>query len=424
MIRNELKILAPIFLIAVLFSGCKKEELCPCGTGSDGSTDWQNIDPFDTNQLIDIEITIHPADWDDIRHQVRDEGSAYGPNCDQPPSNPFTYAKACITINGVSIPNTIGIRKKGWFSSTETEKPSLKVKFDKYDDNVKVGGYSQFTLNNSISDPSLIRQPLAFQVFEAAGIPTPKCNFAHVKVNGKDLGIYVLVESIDEKFLQDRYNTSEGDFFEGTESDFRNVDGWIGRFGRQTNDNIAGYGRIPNLTTALEATDGNLVNELDPLIDLDQFYTYWATEVLVGHADGYAASAANFFIYDNPATGKFEFIPWDLDYTFDSEIDSPNGLRSAYANAQLVRRLYLLPETRTEYLVRLDFLLNNVWIESSLNATIDSMEVVLGSHLTPSNESEILKVREYVDNLSSRITPDLTTGTVITPEVLQSPCGN
>ena len=418
----SLKITLITISILLLFS-CKKDELCPCGSGPTDNLDWQNIKLFDNNNLIEIELTLDPADWDEIRHQVRNERLAYGRKCDQPPSNPFTYAKACITINGVSISNTIGLRKKGWFSSTEIDKPSLKVKLDKYVNNIKIGNYSQFTLNNGTSDPSLIRQCLAFQVFEAADIPTPKCKFAHVKVNGKDLGIYTLIQTIDEQFLQDQFNTDDGDFFEGTEADFRYEHGWIGRFGRQTNEGISGYGRIPKLASALEASDENLINELDPLIDLDRFFTFWGTEVLVGHVDGYAASAANFFIYDDPLTGNFRFVPWDLDYTFNREIDSENGVRSVYANAQLVKRLYLFPKTRTQYLSRLDFLLNNVWEENNLNASIDNMEDILGKYLTSTNKSEILKVREYVNTLRSRITRELTNSSELTPVQLKSPCG-
>lgn len=378
--------------------------------------------PFDKNRLLEVELTLNASDWDTIRQEVREEGTAYGPNCDQPPSNPFTYVSADITIDGVLIPN-IGLRKKGWFTSQETNKPSLKVKFDKYVNDVKFEGYKRLTLNNCIFDKSLIRQCLAFGVFEAAGIPAPKCNFAHVKVNGDDLGIYVNVESVKKKFLRRYFDDDEGDFFEGTESDFRNSDGWIGRFARQTNDDLPGYGRIPDLATALEAADADLVKSLNPLIDFDQFFTFWAAEVLVGHVDGYAGSSANFYIYDDPETGRFQFIPWDLDYTFSREYDSYMDARSVWANSQLTRRLYLLPETRAQYFDRLNSLLNSVWSEANLNAAIDRMEAVLASHLTPENQSEILKVRDYVNTLRGRVEAEINSGIFINPELLPSPCG-
>lgn len=421
-ITDELKVAAGIF--ALLLSGCSKDQSCAYSHSESTNSDWatiQNI--FDPDRLLEVELTLSCRDWDEIRHQVRNEGSAYGSNCDQPPSNPFKYVPADISIDGVRIPN-VGLRKKGWYSSTETGKPSLKVRFDKYVDGIKVDGYEQLTLNNCMADPSLIRQCLAFGVLEAAGLPVPKYNFAHVRVNGKDLGIYAHIEGAKEKFLQRHFSDVQGDFFEGTECDFRFGNGWIQRFSRQTNENVPGYGRIPALATALESTDQDLLNALDPLVDLDRFMTFWAAEVLVGHADGYAASAANFYIYDDPTTGKFQFIPWDVDYTFDSEIDAASGVRSVYANAQLAKRLYLLPATRAQYLARLDSLLNTVWIESQLIASIDSMESLLDLHLTPANRSEIAKVRQYVLSLRARIVPELTSGAVQTPDVLQSPCGS
>lgn len=379
--------------------------------------------PFDKNRLLEVELTLNSADWNKIRQEVRNEQGAYGPNCDQSPSNPFTYVSADITIDGTLIPN-VGLRKKGWVTSGEKNKPSLKVKFDKYVDGVKFEGYKRLTLNNCIFDKSLIRQCLAFGVFEAAGIPTPKCNFAHVRVNGKDLGIYANVENVKKKFLRRYFDDDEGDFFEGTESDFRNGGGWVGRFSRQTNDKVAGYGRIPDIVNALEATDGDLIEMLNPLIELNQFLTFWATEVLVGHVDGYAGSSANFYIYDDPKTAKFQFIPWDLDYTFSTEYDNYMEARSVWANAQLVKRLYLLPEIRAQYFARLNYLLDSVWSEDHLNASIDGMEAVLGNHLTPDNRSEILKIREYINTLRSKVTAEITSGRLITPELLEAPCGN
>ena len=42
-------------------------------------------------------------------------------------------------------------------------------------------------------------------MFEKAGLPAPRCNFARVSMNGEDLGIYVHVEPVKKAFLRDNF---------------------------------------------------------------------------------------------------------------------------------------------------------------------------------------------------------------------------
>jgi len=111
--------------------------------------------------------------------------------------------------------------------------PALKVKLDKYVAGQEVAGYADLILNNSVQDPTYLRQCLGYALFEAAGIPSPRCGFAHVRVNGEDLGVYVLVESVDKAFLRRRGADTTGNMYEGVFSDFR--EGWLGTFEAETN---------------------------------------------------------------------------------------------------------------------------------------------------------------------------------------------
>ena len=117
--------------------------------------------------------------------------------------------------------SNVGVRKKGFIGSQSDTKPSLKLRFDKYVDDQSLGGViNRMTLNNSIQDPSMINTCLTYQIFAAAGSPSPRCNFATVTVNGKILGLYVHVEEIKEHFLTRHFSSAEGNQYEGTVSDF------------------------------------------------------------------------------------------------------------------------------------------------------------------------------------------------------------
>ena len=85
------------------------------------------------------------------------------------------------------------------------------------------------TLNNSLQDPAYIKQCLGYEILTAAGVPAPRCNFAHVRVHVTDPNLptstavdslYVNVESIKEPFLGRVFGDATGRLYEGTLSDF------------------------------------------------------------------------------------------------------------------------------------------------------------------------------------------------------------
>ena len=87
-----------------------------------------------------------------------------------------------------------------------------------------MSGLTRFTLNNAKQDPSYVNQCIGYDLFRAAGVPAPRCNFANVTVNGENLGLYVHVESVKKPYLRQYFASDEGNLYEGTLSDFR--DGW------------------------------------------------------------------------------------------------------------------------------------------------------------------------------------------------------
>ena len=73
----------------------------------------------------------------------------------------------------------------------------------------------------------------------------------------------------------------------------------------------------------LEGEDENIEQAIGRLVDLDSFYTFWAMEGLLSFWDGYSGNKNNSFIYLNPETDKFHFIPWGADCMFERY--SPSG---------------------------------------------------------------------------------------------------
>ncbi len=387
---------------------------------------------FDLDRVLDIAIEIAPGDWETLRHQTRTfedlmaEIEEYG--LSRPFASIFTWFPATVTVDGEAHAR-VGVRKKGFLGSMSETKPALKLRFDKYVDGQALGGVvERMTLNNSVQDVSMVNTCLAYRVFAAAGLPSPRCSFATVTVNGKDLGLYVHVEEIKRPFLARHFDSAEGNLYEGTVSDF--TPDYRGTFEKKTNEDDDDWSDIDAVMAALGDPSDAGVEALGEIVDLDRFLTFWAAEVLVGHWDGYAGNRNNYHFYREPG-GRFVFIPWGVDDTFHLERD-PNPFdniseppASVLALTAIPGRLYGDPGWRLKYVGRLKELLDAAWDEEELLAGVDAMAAVVRRH-TPAEDGAAIavdteRVRQFILKRRAEILDEITPAPPDWPEPDQVP---
>ena len=374
---------------------------------------------FALERVLDISIEIAGEDWDTLRHQTRTfadviaEIEEYG--LSRPFADIYTWFGATVTVDGETHAD-VGVRKKGFLGSQSDTKPALKLRFDKYVDGQSLGGVMErMTLNNSIQDASMVNTCLSYRVFSAAGSPAPRCNFATVSVNGKDLGLYVHVEEIKAPFLSRHFESAEGNLYEGTVSDFTAE--YRGTIEKKTNTDAADWSDIDAVVSALQDPSDAGLEALGEIVDLDRFLSFWATEVLVGHWDGYAGDRNNYHFY-RESDGAFVFIPWGADDTFHLK-DDPNPFDnisdpppSVLALTAIPNRLYNDPDWRVEYVARLKDLLDTVWDEEELLAAVDEMAAIVQQHALPEAKeaaaTDTERVRKFILKRRGEILADLT----------------
>jgi hypothetical protein len=332
---------------------------------------------FDPERLVEVAITLDAADWDAMREETRDIWDIFGGDClAQPVESPFEWYHGRVSIDGEELAD-VGVRKKGFLGSLSDVKPSIKMKFDKYVDGARFSGLQRMSLNNVQQDPSLLHTCLSYAVFRDAGVPAPRCNFAHVTVNGTDLGVYADVETVDDVFLASRFADPSGPLYEGTVSDFR--EGWEGTFDIETKG--ADLAPIDAVRVALDSPDDSVLDALGAVIDLDAYYDFWATESLVGHWDGYDGNTNNFYVYEDPATGRLHFIPWGTDAALDSETPFGEGAPVwVTATAALPRRLLRLEEGDAAYRSHLAAVMDRAWDAEAIVDEIDRMKALLAPY--------------------------------------------
>jgi hypothetical protein len=229
-------------------------------------------------------------------------------------------------------------------------------------------------LNNDKQDPSHSHQCLAYHTFTRAGLPAPRCNLAHVVVNGEELGTYTNVEPIDERFLRRHFASDAGNLYEGQATDVSGPR--LPFMEAKTNELVGDRRDLEALAASLDAPDAELVARLGAELDIERFRDFWAIETLIGHWDGYSGNTNNYFIYRDPTSQRFTFLPWGTDAAFEglNPFDPANADVTVYASGRVANRLYKLPDERARFRARLGELNETLWDEALLLAEVDQVE--------------------------------------------------
>lgn len=391
----------------------------PAQAQSPGTKPLTAEELFQPEELLDIQLEMTESDWKKLSGQTLDFVSAFGKGAFQ---RTYTYFPGTVTINGRRFAG-VEIRKKGFFGSMDQERPSLKIKLANADQQAMAGGVERFTLNNNKQDRTHASQILAYRLFNAAGIKAPRCSLTRVSINGRSLGVYANVETIDEPFLTRTFGSDTGNLYEGIfPTDF--LAERLGRFDVKTNKKENTLTELRAITTLLETPPDDLVEQLDKHLDVDEFITYWAMESLLAFWDGYAANQNNYYLYQSPRDKKLHFIPWGADMAFAPPFFPTSGNKSVYAKGLLAYRLNQLPSVRVRYHAAMQKLLDSVWNEQAMLAEVDRIESLVRGHLHEAQggiEQAHEVLRTFIKDRRKEITEETKNGPVHVTQVPAKP---
>ncbi|MDP6946329.1 MAG: lectin-like protein, partial [Myxococcota bacterium] len=82
-----------------------------------------------------------------------------------------------------------------------------------------------------------------------------------------------------------------------------------------------------DLVQAIDWLDmgGDVPGQLSELFDLERYLAFAATEITIGHWDGYAWTRNNFYLYQPTAESPWTFVPWGTDQTFADHLQPFGG---------------------------------------------------------------------------------------------------
>jgi hypothetical protein len=203
-----------------------------------------------------------------------------------------------------------GIRLKGRGSFKPLgDKPSFAIKFNQFMPGQKLFGLSKIMLNNASQDSTYLSEYVATGLFRDAKVPAARVAHARVSLNGRDLGIYVLIEAMNASFLQENFKTAKGNLYEGYARD-------LNERLEQDNGGAADQSDLQQLVAAARLPLGERKASLSRVLEIDECYAFLAMSMLIAQHDSYPLNRNNYRIYRHPETGRFTMIPHGIDGTF------------------------------------------------------------------------------------------------------------
>lgn len=238
--------------------------------------------------------------------------------------------RATFIFNNGTIHDTIeniGFRLRG-NTSRQSAKKSFKVSFNTFESGRKYHGVEKMNLNGEHNDPTVARSKISWDLCRQAGIPASRSNYVQVYINNDFYGLYINVEHIDEEFVDKRFDNQDGNLYKclwpadlnyiGSNPDLYKFEAGDRRtYDLKTNTELDDYTDIAHFIDVLNNTPlDDLPCELEKVFNVQDYLKIMAMDVFTANWDGYIFNQNNFYLYHNTETGKFEYIPYDLDNTY------------------------------------------------------------------------------------------------------------
>lgn len=281
--------------------------------------------------------------------------------------NNFPDQPATLTVDGRPLSVSTRFKGNGTFmmSGAMVKKP-FKITLDKRIKDQNIQGITTINLGNNVMDATGIREALAYTVFSKLGVPCSRNTFASVTIDvpgvveNRSVGLYSIPEQVDAHFFA-RHFTKPVTLVLKPENaaGLPRFDSWkayektYDAKGKPTEEDKQRFMEFVSFVHS--STGAEFASKLSDYLDVDSFARFMAGTVATSSLDSILLTGHNYYIIRNPDTGRFQFLPWDLDLAFGAfPMSGVNGLRLSvlkpYGQREfLLRRFLSVPAARILY---------------------------------------------------------------------------
>ena len=272
---------------------------------------------------------------------------------------------------------------------------SFEIKLD----DGKIMHLDNFNLSAQVGDPSMMRTILASYVYREMGFQVFDSDFAFIKINNKNKGLYYIIERVEKDFFERRgvpvYEVIKTIF--DAKFTFKNGTNIYEFFEKEINDNENLYNFENFIHTLDTVKQENIFNELRKLLDINTYLKYHAASTIIAANDGFRN---NIIFYKRTPETPYETLPWDFDGTFNATFTE-----IFYGDNEIIDKLLLNDSCLTLYRQYYTYCLENIFIESNLFPVIDEAvkKIRIGYELDPylgeagySLDDEVNKLKIFI----------------------------
>ena len=269
---------------------------------------------YDDSQVAIIEITMDPMDLQWMYEHVQSD----------------SLHPATIHFSNAFIDETheqVGIRIRG-NTSRNAAKKSFKISFNTFVPGRKFYDVEKLNLNGEHNDPSIMRSKLAWDFYAKTGLETTRAAHCALYINEIFYGLYVSIEHIDEEFLKNHFEDDTGNLWKclwpadltyrgPNPEDYHPYQSDTHPYELKTNKSAYDYSELAHLIDIINNTPvSEFADSLEQVIDVHEVLQYAAMNVVTGNWDEYWFLRNNFYLYHEPTTDRFHWIPYDYDNSF------------------------------------------------------------------------------------------------------------
>jgi hypothetical protein len=306
----------------------------------------------------------------------------------------FNWVEARLNFGGERF-DAVGVRYRGngtFVNSLYGPKQSLKLDVSKFAKTNRLAGIHELNFLNTIVDYSYLHDVLAEELFRELGAIAPRTAYAYVTLDpgtGKDepRGLFVAMENIDSDFAEHRFGTRKAPIFKPVTYDLF----------EDLGDDWSAYDKIYDLKTKAtpeeqqrvidfaklvsHATDEEFARRLPEFLDFDEFAAFLGGHVLLSSYDGFLVNGQNFYVYLDPRSHKFGFVPWDQDHAWGDfgHVGTNEGREGASIwepaiyDFRFLKRVMKAESFRAVYRAKLENALTNSFSKETLFAKVDDL---------------------------------------------------
>jgi spore coat protein H len=310
----------------------------------------------------------------------------------------YPYVHADVEIDGEKVEN-VGLRFKGnssFLAARQLKRP-FKIDFNRWVEDQDFLGLAMLNFSNNTMDPTQMRERISYSVFRTAGVPAPRTTYAKLflTVPGVHdrvlLGLYTVIEPVDKVFLADRFGRANGMLLKPERAQgFPYLgDDWSAypdRYHPKDEPKPKETRRLIEFTKLIhKADDAEFQRRVAEFMDVEAFLKLTAANAALTNLDSFFGVGHNYYLYLNPATDQFVWIPYDLDHSLGGfgMVGSPEqmmnwSIKKPYlGDNKLVQRLLAIPENEQTYRAHLKTLIEGPYRAGKMLAMIDATQAAI-----------------------------------------------